>query len=62
LRDESGKVDRLLVEVEDSNPDRNVHIPVAGLKTAVRGTDTDLSTTMTKQQLAALPEVKLPAP
>jgi hypothetical protein len=62
VRDASGKVDRLLVEIEDSNPDRFVHVPVAGLKTIVRGTDTDLSTTMTKQQLIALPEVRLPAP
>lgn len=56
-----GKVDRLLIEIEDSNPDRFVHVPVADLKTVVRGDDTDLSTTMTKAQLAALPEVKLPA-
>ena len=59
-RGADGKVDRLLVEIEDSNPDRYVHVPVAGLKTIVRGTDTDLSTTMTKAELAALPEVKLP--
>lgn len=62
LRDGSGTVDRLLIEVEDNNPDRYVQIPIAGLKTVVRGTETDLSTTMTKQQLGALPAVKLPAP
>lgn len=61
-RDASGKVDRLLIEIEDSNPDRFVYVPVAGLKTVVRGTDTDLATTMTAQQLAALPAVQLPAP
>ena len=61
LRGADGRVDRLLVEIEDSNPDRYVHVPIAGLKPVVRGTDTDLSTTMTKAQLAALPEVKLPA-
>jgi len=54
LRDGSGKVERLLLEIEDSNPDRYVYIPVAGLKTVIRGPDTDLSTTMTKQQLMAL--------
>lgn len=62
VREADGAVDRLLVEIEDSNPDRYVHVPIAGLKTVVRGTDTDLSTSMTKAQLAALPEVKLPAP
>lgn len=62
VRDASGKVDRLLVEIEDSNPDRFVHVPIAGLRTVVRGNDTDLSTSMTKAQLAALPEVKLPQP
>lgn len=61
VRDDAGKVDRLLVEVEDSNPDKYVHVPIAGLKTVVRGTDTDLSTTMTKAQLDALPAVTLPA-
>lgn len=62
VRGADGTVDRLLVEIEDSNPDRYVHVPIAGLTTVVRGTDTDLSTSMTKAQLAALPEVKLPAP
>ena len=62
LRDASNKVDRLLVEIEDSNPDRYVHVPITGLKTVVRGDDTDLQTTMTKAELAGLPEVKLPAP
>lgn len=62
VRDAGGTVDRLLVEIEDSHPDRFVHVPVAGLKTLVRGDDTDLSTTMTKAELAALPEVRLPAP
>lgn len=62
VRGPDDKVDRLLVEIEDSNPDRYVHIPVLGLKTAVKGDDTDLVTTMTKADIAALPEVKLPAP
>ena len=62
LRDASNKVDRLLVEIEDSNPDRYVHVPITGLKTVVRGDDTDLQTTMTKAELAGLPEVKLSVP
>lgn len=62
IRGGDGKVERLLVEIEDSNPDRFVHVPVAGLKPVVNGTDTDLATTMTKAQLAALPAVALPTP
>src|SRR3990167_1079197 len=56
------RVDRLLVELEGVGPDRYVHVPVQGLKPIVRGGDTDLETSMTKADLDALPEVKLPAP
>jgi len=56
VRDASGEVHRLLVEIEDSNPDRFVEVPVEGLATLLAGDDTDLSTSMTKEQLAALPE------
>lgn len=62
VRGADGKVDRLLIEIEDSNPDRFVHVPIAGLATIPRGDDTDLSTSMTRAQLMALPEVKLPSP
>jgi len=62
VRGADGKVDRLLIEIEDSNPDRFVHVPIAGLSTVARGDDTDLSTSMTRAQLIALPEVKLPSP
>lgn len=62
LRGPDGKVDRLLVEIEDSNPDRYVHVPILGLQTVARGNDTDLTTSMTKAELAALPDVKLPTP
>jgi hypothetical protein len=34
-RGADGKVDRLLIEIEDSNPDRFVHVPLAGLKPVV---------------------------
>lgn len=61
-RDAAGNVDRLLVEIEDSNPDRFVHVPVNDLKPVVRGTDTDLQTTMTIEDLKALPEVKIAPP
>lgn len=61
LRDSDQKVDRLLVELEGPG-DRYVHVPIFGLKPVVKGSDTDLQTTMTKARLDALPEVKLPAP
>ena len=62
LRAADGTVDRLLVEVEDSNPDRFVELPLTGLTVLARGNDTDLVATMTREQLAALPEARLPAP
>src|SRR3546814_15427927 len=62
LRDADDKVDRLLVEIDGTGPDRYVHVPVQGLKPVVRGTATDLEASMTKADLMALPEVQLPAP
>lgn len=62
LRDRDNKVDRLLVELDGIGPDRYVHVPITGLKPVVNGNDTDLATPLTKADLAALPEVKLPAP
>lgn len=61
LRDSDQKVDRLLVELEGPG-DHYVHVPILGLKTVVKGSDTDLQTTMTKAALDALPEVKLTTP
>ena len=60
-RDASGAVSGLLVEVEDSNPDRYVVVPLTGLTTVVRGDDTDLQATMTAADLAALPDAALDA-
>lgn len=62
VRDADDKVDRLLVELDGIGPDRYVHVPVQGLKRVVRGDDIDLETTMSKADLEALPEIKLPAP
>lgn len=62
LRGPDDKVDRLLVELDGGLRDRYVHVPITGLKTVVRGDDTNLETPLTKAELAALPEVKLPAP
>jgi len=62
LRAADGKVDRLLVEVEGSNPDRYVELPILGLRTVVNGDDTDLATSLTRADLMAMPEVPLPKP
>jgi len=62
LRAADGKVDRLLVEVEGSNPDRYVELPILGLRTIASGNDTDLATTLTRADLMAMPEVPLPKP
>lgn len=56
VRGAGGQVEHLLVEIEDSNPDRFVQVPVEGLSPVARGDDTDISTTLTKAQLAALPD------
>ena len=61
MRDDSGMVDRLLVELEDSDPDRYVMIPVAGLKTVTRGHDVDLQANMARADAHALPPVDLSA-
>jgi hypothetical protein len=60
-RDASSAVTGLLVEIEDSNPDRYVVVPLAGLTTRVSGNDTDVQTTMTAAQLGALPDAQLSA-
>lgn len=62
VRGPDDKVERLLVELDGIGPDRYVHVPIIGLKTVVSGSDTDLVTTMTRADLASLPEVKLPTP
>lgn len=54
-------IEGLLVEIEDSNPDRYVVVPLTGLTTRTSGDDTDLQTTMTRAQLGALPDAKLGA-
>lgn len=58
-KDANGNATELLIEVEDSNPDRYVTIPVEGLEPIERGNDTDLSTAMTMEDIAALPDAQL---
>lgn len=55
-RNSSGTVDGLLIEVEDSDPDRYVVVPLDGLTTRTDGDDVDIQTTMTAADIAALPD------
>lgn len=55
-RNAVGTVEGLLVEVENSDPDRYVMVPLDGLTTRVDGDDTDLQTSMTAADLAAMPD------
>ncbi|WP_374408194.1 PRC-barrel domain containing protein [Pelagerythrobacter sp.] len=58
-RSSSGTVDGLLVEIEDSNPDRYVMVPLDGLATQPDGDDIDIQTAMTAAELAALPDAEM---
>lgn len=58
-RDAAGTVEGLLVEVEDSNPDRYVVIPIDGLTPQTVGDDIDLSTAMTAVEIKTLPDAKI---
>ena len=58
-KDANGNATELLIEVEDSNPDRYVTIPVEGLESVRRGDDTDLTSSMTMDDIAALPDAQL---
>lgn len=53
-----GTITHLLVEIEDSSPDRYVNVPVEGLEAFDNRGDRDIRTTMTRDQLMALPEVR----
>lgn len=57
VRGEDGAIIGLLVEIEDTNPDRYVQVPLEGLEPVQRGDDIDLRTTATRENLLALPEV-----
>lgn len=58
-KDADGNATELLIEVEDSNPDRYVTIPIDGLTVTTRGNDTDLSSGMTMEDFGALPDASL---
>jgi hypothetical protein len=60
-RGANGAVGGLLISIENSDPDRYVVVPVDGLTTRPDGDDIDVQTTMTAQDLAALPDATLDA-
>ena len=55
ITDASGAVTGLLVEIEDTDPDRYVTIPLDGLTVVQHGDDQDLRSNLTREQLLALP-------
>lgn len=55
-RDAGGAVSGLLVELENTDPDRYVLVPIEGLTTRIDGDDTDLQTAMTAADLRAMPD------
>ncbi len=61
IRGENGQPEALVVEIEAVDPDRYVTVPLTGLTPVRKGNDVDLSTTMTKEQLAAQPNAPRPA-
>ena len=60
-RDASGAVDGLFVELDNTDPDRFVMIPLDGLSMRTDGDDKDVQTGMTAQDLAALPDAERPS-
>lgn len=60
-RNPAGAVTGLLVEVEDSEPDRYVEVPLDGLSVTEGGvlSDANLQTEMTAQDLASMPDAAI---
>lgn len=58
-KDAEGNATGLLIEIEDSNPDRYVTIPIDGLTARTRGNDTDLSSGMTMEDIDSLPDAQV---
>ncbi|WP_435203917.1 PRC-barrel domain-containing protein [Qipengyuania sp. 902] len=58
-KDADGNATELLIEVEDSDPDRYVEIPIDRLTVTTRGNDTDLSSEMTMEDISSLPDAQI---
>jgi hypothetical protein len=56
-RASDGTITGLVIEVDNTDPDRFVLISLDGLEPVRRGDDVDLRTTITREELMALPEV-----
>ena len=56
-RDTGGTVTHLIVEIEDTDPDRYVRVPVDGLERVADGDDWDIRGQYTRDQLMALPPI-----
>ena len=61
-RDDSGAVTGLMIEVDDSEPDRYVVIPLDGLTVRPDGDDSDLQTALTAADLAGMPDAQMTTP
>ncbi len=61
-RGADGTVEGLLVELDDTDPDRWVVVPIAGLTARADGADMDVQTAMTAAELAALPDAQMTMP
>ena len=61
LRAADGSVESVVVEIDDSSPDRFVVVPVAGLTVRTSGDDRDLQTAMTAADLGRLSDYTPPA-
>ncbi|RIV85744.1 PRC-barrel domain containing protein [Aurantiacibacter zhengii] len=56
-----GAVTGLVVELENTDPDRWVEVPMDGLTPVTNGDDMDIQTGMTAEDLAALPDADMSA-
>ena len=61
-RGSTGAVEGLLIEVEDGDPDRFVMIPLDGLSPQQDGDDWNIVTSLSREQIAALPDAPMGAP
>jgi hypothetical protein len=57
-RDATGRIAELFVEIEDTDPDRHVYIPLTGAEAFRDGDGWDVRIVLTRDQLMALPEAQ----
>ena len=60
-RDAAGAVTGLVIELEDTDPDRWVEVPTEGLISRADGDDMDVQTGMSAEELSALPDAEMGA-